>query len=341
MAIAHLCGSMNLPDPETVFRTVARISGDTVSRMPDGETGARQDWIMAQLPRLASNSALEPAPPAENDYRVLPAFRLRGHARAAQLRFDLGYAQAATTSYPLFRRLKADGVIDERVRFQVSLPTPLAIALPFIAPEHREAVAPAIERAMAREVERIAASAPADQLAIQWDVAVEISHLEGLRGASVSRDEILSQLARIASLVPDEVELGYHLCYGDAPPGPGERGRHFMAPRDTGLLVEVANWICERAGRSIAFVHMPVPIDRDDDGYFAPLDDLRLQPATRLFLGLVHHEDGLEGTQRRIAAAARHARGFGVATECGMGRRPREWVAELLRIQRDAVVPGE
>jgi hypothetical protein len=48
----------------------------------------------------------------------------------------------------------------------------------------------------------------------------------------------------------------------------------------------------------------------------------------------VHHKDGVEGTQRRIDTARRHyQRGFGVATECGMGRKPRERVPELLEIQ--------
>lgn len=54
----------------------------------------------------------------------------------------------------------------------------------------------------------------------------------------------------------------------------------------------------------------------------------------RLYLGLVHHKDGVEGTQRRIDTASRHyQRGFGVATECGMGRKPSERVPELLEIQ--------
>jgi hypothetical protein len=55
---------------------------------------------------------------------------------------------------------------------------------------------------------------------------------------------------------------------------------------------------------------------------------------SRLYLGLVHHKNGVEGTQRRIDTARRHyQRGFGVATECGMGRKPRERVPELLEIQ--------
>ena len=79
---------------------------------------------------------------------------------------------------------------------------------------------------------------------------------------------------------------------------------------------------------------MPVPRDRDDDDYFRPLQDLSTD--TRLFLGLVHYTDGVEGTTRRIETAKRYVSDFGIATECGFGRRPKEQVPELLDIHRQA-----
>jgi hypothetical protein len=64
---------------------------------------------------------------------------------------------------------------------------------------------------------------------------------------------------------------------------------------------------------------MPVPKGRTDDAYFAPLDNLRLHPETELYLGLIHRDDP-EGDAARCAAARRHARVAGIATECGMAR---------------------
>jgi hypothetical protein len=64
---------------------------------------------------------------------------------------------------------------------------------------------------------------------------------------------------------------------------------------------------------------MPVPKNRIDDDYFAPLAGLRLDPATELYLGLVHHDDA-PGDIARLTAARRHARVDGIATECGMAR---------------------
>ena len=77
-------------------------------------------------------------------------------------------------------------------------------------------------------------------------------------------------------------------------------------------------------------MHLPVPIERDDEAYFAPLQGLDLPDGTDLYLGLVHHEDGVEGAMRRIAAASTAASRFGIATECGLGRGPEERTAPLL-----------
>ena len=78
---------------------------------------------------------------------------------------------------------------------------------------------------------------------------------------------------------------------------------------------------------------------RDDDAFFAPLRELRLPEETELYLGLVHFEDGVAGTQQRIDTAARHVSSFGVATECGLGRIPRDEIVPTLEIHREVLLP--
>ncbi len=84
---------------------------------------------------------------------------------------------------------------------------------------------------------------------------------------------------------------------------------------------------------------MPVPRNRSDDAYFAPLRNLKLHPETELYLGLVHFSDSVEGTRQRIATAVRYAPVFGVATECGLGRRPPETIPDLLHIHSEVAAP--
>jgi hypothetical protein len=76
--------------------------------------------------------------------------------------------------------------------------------------------------------------------------------------------------------------------------------------------------------RPLQWLHLPVPVDRTDDGYFQPLAGLPVDGETEVYLGLVHFRDGVEGTRARIGTALRHLPEFGVATECGLGRRPPE-----------------
>ena len=97
--------------------------------------------------------------------------------------------------------------------------------------------------------------------------------------------------------------------------------------------------IAARIARPVNWVHLPVPRDRDDDAYFAPLTNLNLGEETELYLGLVHFTDGVAGTQRRIDAAQRVVTTFGVATECGFGRRSPETIASLLQIHTEVSDP--
>ena len=100
-------------------------------------------------------------------------------------------------------------------------------------------------------------------------------------------DGLVARLVALVDAVPADVEAGVHLCYGDA----GER--HFIEPTDAATLVRYANAVIAASEREISWLHLPVPIERDDAAYFAPLAELA--PVAELYLGLVHREDGAEG----------------------------------------------
>jgi hypothetical protein len=337
---AHLVGSVPLRDAEEVFRTASSILGGRLRRIPDGETGVRRNWIGWQIEFLARSPVVEVVPRDPDAYTPIPAARLRPGVSPDEIAFEtLGYADAARASYGVFARLKQEGVIPAGVRFQVSLPTPIATVVAFFPAQDQATVEPAYERAILRELDQITEAVPHDELAIQWDVAIEFSILEGvnqgyLAGHSNAQQLLVERLIRLGNSVPSDVQLGYHLCYGDA------GHRHFKEPEDTTKLVQVANEVSAGVSRPINWVHLPVPRNRDDDAYFAPLRNLKLHPETELYLGLVHIHDGPEGAGRRIATARRAVADFGVATECGMGRRPPETIPQLLRIHSEVAAPA-
>lgn len=315
----HLVGSVPLTSADEVFRTVARHLGHHVRRIPDGETGNRQRWVQFQLEVLSARPEFElitnDAPGWEN---LPPTLKLREGVSPEQVDFGgLGYAELARESFALFERLQEQGTIPPGIRFQVSLPTPLANATAWMQFDPQFPVL--FERytqAMLVEVDELADAVPHDRLAIQWDVCFEVLMFEGWMPmpASVDRQVIADHLVRISNAVPADIQLGYHFCFGDF-------GHvHMREPEDAGRVVELMSSFAHRVERPVDWVHIPVPIERDDGRYFEPLHQLKLPEETELYLGLVHFRDGIEGAQRRIATAQRFAPAFGVATECGMGR---------------------
>jgi hypothetical protein len=332
---AHLVGSVPLTDATAVFTEVSRILGAHLKRIPDGETGARSNWVAWQLPLFLDDAALETSE-AERDYGTGARVGLRAGRSASEMKLpSLGYADAARESFDSFQGLKHTGTIPPHCRFQVCLPTPTAPVHLWVRTDDQQDVEAAYEVAMMRELDAILAAIPHDQLAIQWDTAVEFGVLEGCFPTFMKDPmaEIAERLKRLGNRIPKEVELGYHLCYGDA------GHQHFVEPKDLQLLVDVAGNLVADLDRPLNWLHMPVPQDRVDEGYFASVRHLRLADTTELYLGLVHFSDGVAGARKRIQAASTHIARFGVATECGFGRRAPDTVTGLLQIHEEIASP--
>ena len=86
-------------------------------------------------------------------------------------------------------------------------------------------------------------------------------------------------------------------------------------------MPDVVNDIVKAVKRRIDYIHFPIPVDRTDRGYVAPFKDLRLDPKTEIYLGLIHARDGVDGVIRRIETAREFVPEFGIATECGIARQ--------------------
>jgi hypothetical protein len=337
MAAVHLVGSIGLDSVSEVFERCGALLGPYLKRVPDGEPGGRRMWISWQFPVLRSNPLLKADTTQHRSGGLgFHPIGLGDGVAPAEVRFgELGYAREARASYLDFLSAREKGVLPRGVRFQVSLPTPFAVVAPFALPEARDAILAAYEAAMLREVAAICAGIPHGDLALQWDVCIEMVMWDGRwRGGPPfpGMDRVFADsFARLSAPVPQAVELGFHLCYGDLD------AQHFVQPADATKMVELANLIVASAGRPIAWMHMPVPIDRGDDAFYAPLQDLKLAPGTELYLGLVHAKDGAAGTKRRMEVARKYAPAFGIATECGIARaRTPELVREILAVHAAA-----
>lgn len=333
----YLVGSVPMASAEEVFATVGAKLGSTLRWLPDGETGERLDWISWLQPIFADNAALMPS---GKMFRVhagsnaYTRYTLRPGKRPEDVVLDnLFYADKAAQSYAAFVRQKRAGAIPEHVKLQVDLVPAHSVLWLFIEDELQAALDPLYNAAVKREIDKLVATIPHGELAIQLDVASAVfARLQRAEPSSygASKEDTQARFADIlvdlASHVPPDIDLLFHFCYGDA------NHKHVVEPIDMGDMVDLANRLVERIPRPIQMIHMPVPRDRSDDAYFDPLSRLALRPETLLCLGLVHHTDGLEGTRKRLETARRHRADFAIATECGFGRRRPETIPALLDI---------
>ena len=329
----HFVGSIALDTVEEVFKTCGQTLGRRLKRLPDGEPGGRRLWISWQAPLLRSSPYLRPV---GGGTELVPLELVPG-VKPEEIHFgELGYCREARISYQDFCAARKAGDIPENVRFQVSLPTPFAVITPFVRGDGMFPVLAAYEKAMLREAQAICAAIPHDDLAIQWDICLEMVAWDGqpsLVPPLDNKEQIIPPaLGKLCDTIPGDVEVGVHLCYGDFD------GKHFIEPVDAERMVSLANAIAAAADHPLAWVHMPVPIERDDDAYFKPLGDLKLDLDTEVYLGLVH-TDGADATKRRIEAASRYLPEFGIATECGIARqRTVELVEKLIYIHAESSV---
>jgi len=351
-----MVGSVPCETAEEVLGLVGPELGEILVGLPDGEPGYRNKWIVFNGPHVYEphpdiEVTNKPKPrPEMSVFKDLPdwvptswdeMWRFRVRDGVERIQFDnLHYAEFAIASYESFKRLRNAGVVPPTTRFQVSLPMPEDFTRWCTGtPRDFRIMTRAVEDALADEVRKILGAIPHDDLVIQWDVCWEVFACD--TGDCMGRDPLswkadgdpyerfASYVKRLWGLIPQDVVLGMHLCYGDL------EHSHLIEPQDLGVCVRMTNLAVARAGRRLDYVQMPVPRSRVDDAYFAPLRELRA-PDTKLYIGLVHLTDGLDGATRRLGVFRRHYSGrFGVATECGWGRRKLETIPALMRLHRE------
>jgi hypothetical protein len=334
-----LVGSLPAESTEHAFRAGAELFGDMVFALPDGETGPRAAWVGYEREKLVRpNPGVEVVEETESPTGIprhayeTPVFRIRD--RSAGLQWDSWpRIDDAIESYEVFKRLRDEGVIAPDLRFQVGLPFPSSALNAFkadFAGDYPVAEG-AFEELVAREIERLASAIPPSDLAIQWDSAYEVQDIEGVLAwtSDGAWERFAGPVTRLTRLIPEEVLVGYHLCYGTFPEWP------MYEARDLSVLVRMANFAVAESGRPVDWLHMAGPryLRSEDESFFSPLTELDVGD-TRVFLGIVLPLDGIPGLRRRHATASKFLSSFGVAMYCGFGRQPGEDGMETMREHR-------
>jgi hypothetical protein len=352
-----LVGSLPYQTAEESFRAAGSALRGHAGWLPDGEPGPRQMWVGMMLELVFSKHPDIDETKAPPDHQIAespeegegaesasgdgPGEELEGMwlfrvKPGRKIRFDdLKYGAFAKESYDVFRRLRDEGAVSPDVRFQMSVPSPhSSIDGCFDDPDQWPDLYDAYIAGIRGEIRKALETIPADDLVIQWDVALEFLDLflgekKWLRfwpklTAEEKFQRHAAQLDELWQEIPDETLLGIHWCFGTWGGWP-------MADLpDLDLCVRMSNEAKRRFRRRLDYVHMPV-VREPDEAFFAPLDQLDIGD-TKLFLGMVHHTDGIEEFRRRRDLARKHASSFGIGSVCGYGRLHPDELPDVLRI---------
>ncbi len=233
----YLVGSVPMANSEQVFEAVSGALGPRIKRIPDGETGERGDWITWLEPVFAASPALQKS---GEFFRVHATgtgrerYTLKPGCKPEDVHFEnLHYADFAKESFAVFKRLKAAGKIAPETKFQIDLVPAHSVIWLYLVDALHAPIDPIYNEAVKREIDKIAAALPHDEIAIQFDVASAVfARLERNQASSYGRTKEETQetfskiLLDLGNHVPPGIDLLFHLCYGDS------NHKHVVEPTD-------------------------------------------------------------------------------------------------------------
>ena len=134
---------------------------------------------------------------------------------------------------------------------------------------------------MARELTRLTAAIPPERAGDPVGPGLRDAGPRGrarLDAGEGAWERFAGPVTRLTRLIPAEVLVGYHLCYGTFPEWP------MYEARDMGLLVRMANFAVAHSGQTVDWLHLAGPryLRSEDRSFFRPLADLEPGDATGL-----------------------------------------------------------
>ncbi|UFS93058.1 hypothetical protein [Nocardia huaxiensis] len=331
--VVHFVGSFPADGTDDAMRAMLDGAGRRMLTLPTGETWRYEFYIQPIIAELVAQGALEVKKPGtlrssreRSIHRAPRGIRLTGDL------LNLGYLREADEALPVFRRLRAEYELPE-LSLQIGMPTDFTLA--FIAMgatglrRHRKAFRDATVREMAAVRARVGA-----EVVLQLEATAELvlmAKTQPLHRKTDAALQLSRGIADLAAAAPEGARIGVHLCLGSM------HNRARATLRDLRPFVDLANSIARQwpSGRTLEYVHGPLaagerpPPTRFE--FYAPLAEL--DPGIRFYAGLVHEEPS-EPEQIRTVRMVERALGRpvdGLASACGLGRRPRPIADAMVR----------
>lgn len=330
---AHLVGSIPAEAPAEAMQLALELLGPRLRSLPDGEPGARRNWIAHIIDSFRKHPDLELRREGDwSSYARVPVFGVRRGRRLTEDSLDLGHAASYAESYAAFRELRQQAGTPG-LSFQAGLPCDFDMALFTLGPLGALRWGAAFRKALLRELRQLHALAGEDMV-FQLEAPVELVALSKAPAVlqSALASYLSSRIAGFAREAPQGARFGMHLCLGDM--------NHEALGRlkDARPIVALVNALARAwpQDRPLEYVHVPFAAGEapapTDARFYAPLARLKLPERTRFVAGLVHERWTAEET-RPVLQLVEGALGrrVDVAAACGLGRRTRDEAVKAMR----------
>ncbi|MFE2995419.1 hypothetical protein ACFXG4_10465 [Nocardia sp. NPDC059246] len=340
----HFVGSFPAESTGDAMRAMLDGAGTRLRTLPTGETRRYEWYIQPIIDNLVTQGALEVK--RSGSWSSSRERTIHRAARDAGLTGDMmefGYRGEAEEALPTFETLRSERDLPELL-LQIGMPTDFTMAFIAMGVGGVRRYRKAFRDATIRDIEAIRARA-GDQVVLQFEATAEMVLMAKTQPLHRRIDATLGLgrgIAELAAATPEGTRIGVHLCLGSM------RNRARTTLRDTRPLVELANSIARQwpSGRTLEFIHGPLaageipPSTRPE--FYAPLAGLGLPPTTRFYAGFVH-ETPTEAQQIQTLRTIESVLGRpvdGVASACGLGRRPRP-IADALVARADTLAAAD
>ena len=150
--------------------TIADFLGNYCTCIPDGETGESGYWNKWEEYTFENCEDLKFEVIMQTtlgfNYTIKRRlYKIKDGVIPSSLDLgELGYADEAIKSYKTFKILKNKKIINAKVRFQVGIPSAMALVVGFIVTSDQRKVEPAVVKAIKRELKKLQSSIPPEEL---------------------------------------------------------------------------------------------------------------------------------------------------------------------------------
>ncbi|WP_433657715.1 hypothetical protein ACQPW1_38805 [Nocardia sp. CA-128927] len=329
----HYVGSFPAESTDAAMRAMLDSTSTQLRTLPTGETRRYEFYIRPIIENLVAQGALESKKPGQwNTSRDRTIYRPAGGKKLTGDMMDLGYLREAEEAVPVFETLRAEREFTG-VALQIGMATDFTMAFVAMGAGGVLRNKKAFTDATVRDIVAIRELA-GDDVVIQLEATAELVLMAKTQPLHKLVDLALGLgrgIAGVAAASPAGTRFGVHLCLGSM----NNKARATL--RNVRPFVDLANAIVRHwpTDRTLTYLHAPfaagdIPPTAKTK-FYAPLKGLALGAGTAFYAGLVH-ESPAEAQQLQTLQVIEQALGRpvdGVATACGLGRRPRR-VADAL-----------